>query len=71
VPNTAQALAIAHEGYNDAARPIEAARFARIAELLDPKAIAHSELRAQLRTSRLGQYMTRQLMSNETLYDGD
>jgi hypothetical protein len=66
-----EALALALEGYNEAARPIEAARFARIAELLDDKAMAHSELRAQLRASRLGQYMTKQLMSNETLYNGD
>jgi hypothetical protein len=29
-----EALAIAHEGYNEAARPIEAMRFERIAELL-------------------------------------
>jgi hypothetical protein len=68
-----EALALAHEGYNEAARPIEAARFARIAELLlhtmsDKPLFDH---KAQLRASRLGQYMTKQLKSGETLYNGD
>jgi hypothetical protein len=33
-----EALALAVEGYNEAARPIEATRLARIAELLKPDA---------------------------------
>jgi hypothetical protein len=65
-----EALAIAREGMNDAERGIEAIRFARIAELLLDKATAHSEIRAELRASRLGQYMTRQLKSSDTLYKG-
>jgi hypothetical protein len=68
VPNTAQALATAAEGYQDAERPIEAARFARIAELLKPTEAqqAAKELTA-IAKARLNR---QQLKSGEVLYDG-
>jgi hypothetical protein len=67
VPNTAQALAIATEGYHDAERAIEAARFVRIAELLKPTEAQQvaKELTAWSKT-RLNMS---QLKSGEVLYD--
>jgi hypothetical protein len=43
-----EALAIAQEGYNESARPIEATRFARIAELLKHRLPSYPEPKGQV-----------------------